>query len=287
MSNKLRTSSSEEPGESESGLINVPENSSPDSKWSIKEAWNNRWVKVAAVLVVIALVSLAITLPFSAWKWNPKRGSPEDGSRILYDCHPDQGKEDQEMSENCNARGCTWNAGVAGSAPKCSYPPDYENYVVDSVSMPDKHHYQIRLNKTSRGSGFTDDTERVIVNVKGIDDSLLRIRVTDEAEKRWEPPLPVLDIDSSSQPTDPKFNVTADSHGLRITRSNTDTLIFETAWSNLIYSRQFIQVTVNVTSKSLYGLGESMAPHEKSVAELSLPNDREKLFDFQLRHRSI
>lgn len=228
-------------------------------------------VKVGAFIAIIILITLALVLPFTAWRWNPS-GSPGD---ILYDCHPDQVDELTVMSDNCNHRGCVWNDRLSEKAPKCSFPDDLENYVVVSISPFEKHSSQIILNKTSRQSGFQDDVQEVLVTVIGLDDDTIRIRVTDKARKRWEPPLlTLLDSVSFNEANDPKYNITADDQGLRITRKNSDTLIFETSWRRLIFADRFIELTSTVSSTSLYGLGESMNPHEKSVAELQDPNER-------------
>lgn len=242
-------------------------------KSNLKDALASKWTKVALFAAVILFIVVAIVVAFTGWK---RRDTPiRDHGLILEDCHPDQGKTDEEMRANCEVRGCSWNEGFTNNTPKCSFPPDYENYAVLDVTPISANEYQIVLNKTSRPSGFKDDSEQVLVQVQGVDDHLVRIRVTDKWEKRWEPPLPVLAIDGSSKASDPLFNITADDQGLIVTRASTGGLIFQTFWKEIIFSRQYIQLRTNVSSNSLFGLGERVSPHEKTVSG-SDPNERQK-----------
>ena len=232
------------------------------------------------VVVVIAVTyTLTIGLAVGLTEREAASSTSADENIIRYDCHPDQGLEDEQMQKNCEARGCDWNAAVA---PKCAYPNAYVNYVVSDVEEAGNSRVVIKLRKSDRPSGFDQDVERVVVEVSGLDDNVVRIKVYDEKAHRWEVPLPVLHSERKQPPVNPKYNITADDNELKIARN--ETVIFQTHLPQLIFADQFLQLTFNVASKSLYGLGERQAPHEKSVAGLKL--DERKVFTF-LNHDGV
>jgi lysosomal alpha-glucosidase len=199
-----------------------------------------------------------------------------DGAK--FDCHPDQKAQGQEMIDNCHARGCIWDTegsgGAKGLTPACYYPYDFVNYELDHLVND-----TLILKKTQTPSGFADDVDRVKVDIVELDDNRLRIRITDSMRDRWEPPLPVLNVVPGTNKTtskDKQYAVTIEPgnrNRLTVTRVKSNVVVFQTDLSKLIYSNQFIQMIFNVTTKTLYGLGEHLGTHTKEV-EANTDHDR-------------
>ena len=252
---------------------------SPADAPSKKTIWIRRGILIGISVFVVVVLIIAISLGGR----DQDSGTPVDDAVVRFDCHPDQEEDDGIIEKNCQDRGCNWNA---GATPKCAYPEDYTNYVVITVSpISGQDRILIQLNKTDRPSGFTRDIQSVTVDVTGVDDDVVRIKVYDDQDAgRWQVPLPVLNLKRRHQPNNPKYNISVEGNDLRIARIETGAVLFHTNLPQLIFSDQFLQLTVNVVSNKLYGLGERQASHEKSLAGLR-PNER-KVFTF-LNHDGV
>lgn len=222
--------------------------------------WKKTGILAGIAVVLMLVIGLSVGLA------GKKSGTtPESDGVIRHDCHPDQGKPEHEMKANCEDRGCNWRP---DQSPKCSYPDDYVNYVVESAFLESDTHIVFRLAKTERASGFDKDVKKVIVDVQGKTDDVVRVKIYDDNNERWEVPMPVLKFDTKKIES-PKYNITVEKNDLIISRLSTGKVIFQTRLTKLIFANQFIQLSVNVSSESLYGFGERQAPHQKSVASLA------------------
>ena len=196
---------------------------------------------------------------------------------LKFDCHPDQKGTADEKKENCRNRGCIWDEeGAGGLTPDCYYPEDYVNYQLDHLVND-----SIVLKKTDRSSGFPEDVQRVRVDIIEIDDNRLRIRILDMINDRWEPPLPILNVVPESNHSTSKnkqYNVVIDATGeqllLTVTRKSTGATIMQTDLKKLIFSNQFIQLIFNVSSQRLYGMGEHLDVHTKTVSQYQTRRQR-------------
>ena len=70
----------------------------------------------------------------------------------------------------------------------------------------------------------------------------------------------------------PKWTINVDQADVTIRRNLTGEVIFHVNLEKVIFADQFIQVIVDVPNDSLYGFGERLGPHEKSVSGLG-PSD--------------
>ena len=186
---------------------------------------------------------------------------------LKFDCHPDQKATGDQIKRDCEDRGCLWeDEGAGGLNPYCYYPPDYTNYQLDHLVND-----SVFLKKTARSSGFSDDVEFVKVDIIELDDDRLRIRILDSIRERWEPPLPVLNVapvTNHSTSSKKQYEVNVDpTEGLllTVTRKATGVIIFQADLRRLIFSNQFIQLIFNVSTPTLYGMGEHLGFHTKNV----------------------
>ncbi|XP_063595395.1 maltase-glucoamylase-like [Penaeus indicus] len=89
-------------------------------------------------------------------------------------------------------------------------------------------------------------------------DNLFRIKVTVPGEQRYEVPVP-LDLPAPSSPSSPLYKVSLDESGdftIKVTRNDTNKVIFDTSTGGFTFAEQFLQVSTRLPSSNLYGLGE-------------------------------
>ena len=84
----------------------------------------------------------------------------------------------------------------------------------------------------------------------------VRIKFFDPNQRRYEVPIPVLDMNSQKTVDKPLYKVNVDQNGsLEILRTKTSKPIFKTDLKKLIFSDQYLQVMSDLPSDYLYGLG--------------------------------
>jgi lysosomal alpha-glucosidase len=218
-----------------------------------------------------------------------------------FDCTPDLTNVNEVTKDECEKRGCIFakqirSLNVKNStlklnmmmAPqpnldvKCYYPNSWTNYNVTNTMTEHDGSVVALLTKSTTDSGFDDTVHVVRVQVIPLDDSVVRIKVTDVSSNRWEAPIPVLNIHPSrSIKEDQKLysHEISDLGVLKITRKRNKAVIFRANLRQLIFADQFIQMTVNVPSNELYGLGEHYDRHLKKVVTNGDKAGR-KLFKF-------
>ncbi|GFS37688.1 lysosomal alpha-glucosidase [Nephila pilipes] len=173
-----------------------------------------------------------------------------------FDCHPD----DNVSEKSCLQRGCCYqaknikNTALPLNVPYCYYSSNYNGYYIENMIQDGRH--IIADLKRSTPSDFPNDIFNLQLIITFIDNSVLRIKITDPNTKRFEVPLSindafgVLNVPSYGVSIDPK------SGHLLITRKSNGVIIFRTNLSQMVYSDQFLQLSSYLPSPHIYGLGE-------------------------------
>ncbi|XP_044754385.1 lysosomal alpha-glucosidase-like [Coccinella septempunctata] len=162
--------------------------------------------------------------------------------------------------EKCESRGCCWSPpnSVRGlpNIPYCFYQPKAESYKFTNVSeLPDG--ISAFLERSSK-SPYPRDVSTIQLIVTYQSDSILRFKIIDPSNPRFESPFPEIDL-PQPKTENPlyKFNIENDKQGFKIIRRSDDSVIFDASdLSNFIYSDQFLQITTKLPSTNIYGLGE-------------------------------
>lgn len=213
-------------------------------------------------------------------------------SRI--DCHPLDGANE----ESCKALGCVWSpvheghqhsSGIgelsfdhstnhlvqggfpsksAISAAWCHFPDQYEGYKIVERSSNGNRVKLLR----QRPSGVPNDISELFVDFETFDssDTLLRIRIHDAKQKRFEPELPSLRSSQLEDNTkvETQFSYEVDQAGnLVVKRKATGATLFKTDLGKLIFADQFIQLNSKLDSPFLYGLGEHYSNFLKKASD--------------------
>jgi lysosomal alpha-glucosidase len=204
-------------------------------------------------------ISKLDTLNRSIWRSDSRESCGEQPADKVFDCFPDPGANE----ERCRARGCCWQPRMNYvDVPFCFYPPDYPAYELRDVLENKTNHFVHRIVKPSASLRWPNDILNLQVEVSGISSRVVRLRITDALDKRWEPPIPLnlnpLQKKHSKEEVNYDISATTKPYGVKVTRTSDKLEIFQSSvlGGPLIFSDQFIQISTIVPSKRVYGIGE-------------------------------
>ncbi|XP_065410413.1 sucrase-isomaltase, intestinal-like isoform X1 [Chrysemys picta bellii] len=178
------------------------------------------------------------------------------------DCHPQLGAS----KEACEAKGCIWCSTKVSNAPWCSFP-EVGPYGYSLYGQPQKTAKGWRLMLMKRNtmmSLFGNDISPVAMDVEFQTKDRLRFKIYDPNSQRFEVPL---EIESpSTAAADTSYDIEFINHPsfqFKIIRKSTGTVVWDTSLGDLIFSKQYLQITTTVPSTSVYGFGEHEHPSFK------------------------
>ncbi|KAL0872207.1 hypothetical protein ABMA27_004610 [Loxostege sticticalis] len=176
---------------------------------------------------------------------------------LRFDCFPQANANEND----CNKRGCCWRVPEqkGKNIPYCYYPPQYDSFRFLNMTE-DKHSVSVYYEK-ARPSGYPDDFEVVRMDFKYMSDDVLQIKIYDAENKRFEPLLP--EIPTASKPLDSmryRVEINGSAVGFKVVRNRDNVTIFNTQdVGGLILSDKFLQISAELSTKYLFGLGERRA----------------------------
>ncbi|XP_022241213.1 maltase-glucoamylase, intestinal-like [Limulus polyphemus] len=198
-------------------------------------------------------------------------------SLSLVDCFPETTFVTEEQ---CVNRGCCWTANMktresafrslcekqqSSLVPKCFYPSNYGYHVSGKVTSFYEG-FEIPLSRIPSPSRYGDDIRNLRVRVERQTFYRLRIKFYDPADQRYEvpdpqiPANPAFEFYNTNRRQAPlyevTYNITEVPFGIKIRRSNTGSIIFDTKTAGFTFSNQFLQVTIKLPSLHIYGLQE-------------------------------
>lgn len=172
------------------------------------------------------------------------------------DCNPDSPNENV-----CISRGCCWressSKNLTFGSPYCYFPNNYLGYKVIQIINYSKN-ITVLLSRVNH-SGFINDIKYVFIEIDFIDEQSVRLKFLDANSSRYEVPIPKLNINKSSKlnPNETLYDVSVSYNGsLTVKRKSTKTVLFQTDLSRLTYSDQYLQMTSDLPSDYIYGIGE-------------------------------
>ncbi|KAF6720919.1 Maltase-glucoamylase, intestinal [Oryzias melastigma] len=174
------------------------------------------------------------------------------------DCHPEANADEAK----CTQRGCLWNESNAENVPWCFYPEDYGYSVLNYAESPTGITVDINRNTRYRSSGRPDspDINSLRVEIHYHSGDMLQFKIYDPSTERFEVPVP-LTVPSTPESNEDnrlyKVSVTDSPFGIQVVRKSTGTTIWDSSMPGFIFSTMFIQVSTKLSSKFVYGFGET------------------------------
>ncbi|OPJ74287.1 hypothetical protein AV530_004146 [Patagioenas fasciata monilis] len=205
-------------------------------------------VAVACVLIGI----LATREPASqSTQFSPNCPSVEITERI--DCIPDE----IATKAVCTRRGCCWSPLSDTSVPWCFFSSDH-GYRVDTGPRDTQQGLEVTLARLPSPSLFGQDVSSVLLSVQFQTQTRLRFTLTDPQKQRFEVPHEHVGPFTAPAASALTYAVTIQENpfGLRVTRASSGKVVFDTTIGPLIYSEQFLQISIRLPSDNIYGVGE-------------------------------
>ncbi|XP_023648457.2 sucrase-isomaltase, intestinal isoform X1 [Paramormyrops kingsleyae] len=174
-----------------------------------------------------------------------------------FDCLPG----DNVSEANCKARGCIWEPTDTTRVPWCFYPTDYGYAVlkVENNTIGWKVDIQ-RDPKLQSRRPDSPDIDKLRVEINYLSGAMLQFKIYDPVKKRFEVPVP-LDIPPTPEMDANKrlyeVSVAQQPFGIKVTRKNTGTVIWDSSLPGFTFSDLFIQISTRLPSQYIYGFGET------------------------------
>uniref|UniRef100_A0A8C7XUH5 alpha-glucosidase n=1 Tax=Oryzias sinensis TaxID=183150 RepID=A0A8C7XUH5_9TELE len=174
------------------------------------------------------------------------------------DCHPEENSNEAE----CKKRGCLWEVSAAENVPWCFYPEDYGYNVLNYAETATGIRVDINRNTRYRSSGRPDspDIDNLRVEINYHTGDMLQFKIWDPSTERFEVPVP-LTVPSTPESDEDKrlykVSVTESPFGIQVVRKSTGTTIWDSSMPGFIFSNMFIQISTKLSSKFVYGFGET------------------------------
>uniref|UniRef100_A0A8D8ZIZ7 Lysosomal alpha-glucosidase n=1 Tax=Cacopsylla melanoneura TaxID=428564 RepID=A0A8D8ZIZ7_9HEMI len=186
-----------------------------------------------------------------------------------FDCYP-RGTPNEKT---CNARGCCWNPSK-GKEPSCFYPPNHNSYsYVKTIRNETNGMYHLSfmslIYQNKILSPYPDDIESVQMEIVYETNERVRVKISDNNNKRYESPYPNVNNKqikqwNSTTISDKLYEVEVglSSFGFAIKRCASKKTLFDTrSVGGFIMSDQFLQISARLPpSCIIYGLGQVSKP---------------------------
>lgn len=175
-----------------------------------------------------------------------------------FDCYPEDGSDEAK----CTSRGCVWQPSNVDRVPWCYYPEDYGYVASPATESPEGMTFDITRNARYRSSGRPEspDVNTLRVEIQYLSAHLLRFKIYDPVNKRFEVPVP-LSVPPTPETDEAKrlyrVEVNAVPFGIRVYRKSTGTKIWDSVVPGFTFSDLFIQVSTRLSSEYVYGFGET------------------------------
>ncbi|XP_048513963.1 lysosomal alpha-glucosidase-like isoform X2 [Athalia rosae] len=197
-------------------------------------------------------------------------GKIPKGSR--FDCHPETGASQLA----CTDRGCCWDPveipnprrnvnrkRVSLGEPPCYYPEDWPSYEFVNSTKSGNNFSGFLVRKIK--SFYENDLDLIKMETTSLSDDILRVKIHDPENSRYEPPWPLKSNWADFRPKNsvPKYTFEADvlRCGFRVKRVADNVTLFDSvAKGGFIFADQFLQIHSTLPSHNIYGLGEHRAP---------------------------
>ncbi|CAF0846134.1 unnamed protein product [Adineta steineri] len=210
---------------------------------------------------VIFCIILFIIISSTTARKSKRRQVTRANERI--DCFPDAGSPYAGYSKaSCLARNCLFDDSAHSGAIQCYLPPNY-GYILQGSQETINNGIRLRLKRNSAMAGiFSQPMENVILDTQYYTDNIIRFKLYDADNKRYEVPIPLRPPSDQVSSPQYQFNYTSDSSrdnilSFSISRRDDKAVLFDTSLGGLVLSNQFLQIVTRLQSPHVYGFGEN------------------------------
>eukprot|EP00075_Anas_platyrhynchos_P031081 XP_027320334.1 sucrase-isomaltase, intestinal [Anas platyrhynchos] len=169
------------------------------------------------------------------------------------DCIPDQ----LATKSICTLRGCCWNPQNDTSVPWCFFPSNH-GYKVDGSLRSTETGFEATLTRLPSPSLFGNDINTVLLTGEYQTSNRFRFKITDPNTKRFEVPHEHVGPFNGPAASNLNYKVEVKNNpfGIVVTRVSNGKVLFDTSIGPLQYADQFLQLSIKLPSRNIYGVGE-------------------------------
>uniref|UniRef100_A0A8B9W0M1 alpha-glucosidase n=1 Tax=Anas zonorhyncha TaxID=75864 RepID=A0A8B9W0M1_9AVES len=157
----------------------------------------------------------------------------------------------------CTLRGCCWNPQNDTSVPWCFFPSNH-GYKVDGSLRSTETGFEATLTRLPSPSLFGNDINTVLLTGEYQTSNRFRFKITDPNTKRFEVPHEHVGPFNGSAASNLNYKVEVKNNpfGIVVTRVSNGKVLFDTSIGPLQYADQFLQLSIKLPSRNIYGVGE-------------------------------
>nr|XP_034988351.1 sucrase-isomaltase, intestinal [Zootoca vivipara]XP_034988352.1 sucrase-isomaltase, intestinal [Zootoca vivipara] len=206
-----------------------------------------------AAIIASVLIGLLATGHTGLKEFSPTCPVVKPSERI--DCIPDT----LATKDICTLRGCCWSPENETSIPWC-YFSNSHGYQVEGGQTDTETGFEATLTRLPAPSLFGNDIERLVLTGEYQTANRFRFKITDPDNKRYEVPHPNVSPFRGPKATNANYRVeiTENPFSIRVIRLSTNNVLFNTSIGPLVYSDQFLQLSIGLPSWNVYGIGEQI-----------------------------
>ncbi|CAF2559004.1 unnamed protein product [Rotaria sp. Silwood2] len=206
------------------------------------------------IAIVFVLIGLAVTVYSNAQSYK---------SIERIDCYPERESPFSNFSkEACLTRNCLFDEDALQNEIQCYLRSNY-GYILESDMHQTDNGIRLRLQRNQAvASMFPAPIDNVILDVQYYTDDILRFKLYDADNQRYEVPIPL--TPSPGRISSPQYEFTYSSNfsrdnifSFRIQRRIIGATLFDTSPGGLILNNQFLQIVTRLQSPHVYGFGEN------------------------------
>ncbi|XP_074023543.1 maltase-glucoamylase-like [Numenius arquata] len=207
------------------------------------------------VAVACALIGVLATRETPAQNAEFSPNCPTLSVEERIDCIPDQ----VATKSLCSLRGCCWNPRSDPSVPWCFFSAQH-GYRRQGALRDTPQGFEASLTRLSAPSLFGGDVPRLLLTAQHQSPSRFRFKITDPEKQRFEVPHEHVGPFSGPAASDRKYQVEVQEEpfGIKVTRASNGKVLLDTTIGPLIFSEQFLQLSIRLPSPRLYGVGEQV-----------------------------
>ncbi|XP_043729072.1 maltase-glucoamylase, intestinal isoform X3 [Cervus elaphus] len=234
-----------------------------------------KFTTLELMLSVLLLVVFIITIPIFVLSARDSLESQDTGATVSPDpgtsttpgsaecpvvndserinCIPDQ----SPTKATCDQRGCCWRPQGTISIPWCYYSKSH-GYQVGGDLVNTNAGFTAQLKRLSSPSLLGNDVNNVLLTAEYQTSNRFHFKLTDQNQNRYEVPhehvQPFTGNAASSLMY--KVEVSKQPFGIKVIRTSNNRVLFDSSVGPLLFADQFLQLSIQLPSANVYGLGE-------------------------------
>ncbi|XP_072508617.1 uncharacterized protein [Notamacropus eugenii] len=167
-------------------------------------------------------------------------------------CIPDQ----SPTQAICRQRGCCWSPQGSVNMPWCYFSKQYGYQVEDGTNT--NAGFTAQLSRLPTASMFGNDISKVILEAEYQTSNRFHFKISDPNDARYEVPHEHVQPFTGNAANNLNYRVDVEKQpfSIKIIRQSNNRVLFDTSIGPLQFAQQYLQLSIQLPSANVYGLGE-------------------------------